>query len=147
LLVLTPLAQSQGIAAETPLRPVTRTYALTDARVVQAPGRVIEGATVVVRDGLIEAVGRDVAVPFDAEIIEADSLTIYAGFIDALGHAAVPEPPDTDDERPSDPGDPPRERAGVQPDRDVRALLRPDHGDAAALRNAGFAAAHVVPRG
>ncbi len=66
LVVLAPHVHAQGITDETPLRPVTRTFALANARVVQAPGRVIEGATVVVRDGLIEAVGRDVAVPFDA---------------------------------------------------------------------------------
>ena len=145
-LLLAPLGHAQGITAETPLRPVTRTVALTNARVVQAPGRVLESATVVVRDGLIEAVGRDVAVPYDAEVIEADTLTVYAGFVDALGHAGVPEP-DDDEAEVTDPGDPPRERAGIQPDRDVRTLLRTDHPSVEALRAAGFTAAHVVPRG
>lgn len=142
------LVGAQGITAETPLRPVTRTFALTNARVIQAPGRVLEGATVVVRDGLIAAVGRDVEVPYDAEVIAGDSLTVYAGFVDALGHAGVPEPPADEDEAPvPDPGDPPRARAGIQPDRDVRALLRPGDGSVEALRDEGFAAAHVVPRG
>jgi imidazolonepropionase-like amidohydrolase len=148
LVLLAPLARAQGITSDTPLRPVTRTFALTNARVVQAPGRVLEGATVVVRDGLIAAVGRAVAVPYDAEVIEADSLTVYAGFVDALGHAGVPEPPEEEDPPPvPDPGAPPRDRAGLQPDRDVRALLRPDHSSVEAFRNAGFTAAHVVPYG
>ena len=42
-------------------------------------------ATVVVREGTIEAVGTDAKVPPDALVIEGKGLTVYAGFIDALG--------------------------------------------------------------
>ncbi|HKL87554.1 MAG TPA: hypothetical protein VJ884_01020, partial [Salinibacter sp.] len=45
---------------------VTTTYALENAQVVQAPGQVLESATVVVEDGIIEAVGPNVNVPYDA---------------------------------------------------------------------------------
>lgn len=129
------------------VRPVTQTFAITDARVVVEPGRVLDRATVVVRDGLIEAVGTDADVPFDAEIIEGDSLTVYAGFIDGLGHAAIPEATDDDDESVRDPGNPPRDRAGIQPDREASTLLKPDAGSVEALRKLGFTVAHTVPRG
>ncbi|MEO1076699.1 MAG: amidohydrolase, partial [Bacteroidota bacterium] len=85
LLVLSisvPAVAQRAVTEDTPLRPVTRTFALSNARVVQAPGQVLDNATVVIRDGLIEAVGINVTIPFDAEVIEADSLTVYAGFID-----------------------------------------------------------------
>ncbi len=142
-------AQAQDRAPLDPgVRPVTRTFAITNARVVPEPGRVIDGATVVVRDGLIEAVGERVAVPFDAEVIAGDSLTVYAGFIDGLGHAGIAEPEeDEDEERPRDPGNPPREAAGITPDRDARTLLDPDDGSVEALRKVGFTVAHTVPRG
>jgi imidazolonepropionase-like amidohydrolase len=148
LLVCAFPARAQNASPQDPgVRPVTRTFAITDARVVTAPGTVIERGTVVVRDGLIEAVGPDVDVPFDAEIIEGDSLTVYAGFIDALSHAAMSEPPDDDDDdEVRDPGNPPRDRAGIQPDRDARTLLKPDAGSVETLRNAGFTVAHSVPR-
>ena len=146
--LLSPLLYAQGITADTPLRPVTRVFAITNARVVQAPGRVLDGATVIVRDGRIEAVGRTALPPYDAEIIEGDSLTVYAGFIDALSHAGVPEPPEEEGRQDvPDPGDPPRERAGIQPERDVRPLIEPTHASVEALRNLGFTAAHVVPYG
>ena len=104
------------------LPTVTRTYALENARIVQAPGRVIERGTVVLRNGLITAVGTDVAVPFDAERIAADSMVVYAGFIDGLSHAGIPKP---------------KEDAMLDPgDRSVRDL-----------RKAGFGAAHTVPHG
>jgi len=128
---------------------VTDTYALENARVVQAPGEVLESATVVVRDGLIDAVGRDVEVPYDARRIEADSLVVYAGFIDGLSHAGVetPESDDGNDDDDVDPGDPPFDRAGIQPDRSVRSFLTPDESDLESLRKAGFTAGHVAPEG
>lgn len=146
LLVFATPSQAQGIGNDTPLRPVTRTYAITNARVVQAPGRVLDRATVLVRDGIIQAVGPEVRVPYDADVIDGDSLTVYAGFIDALGHAGVAEP-DEDRGDIDDPGDPPRTRAGITPERDVRPHIDPSHGTVEALRNLGFTAAHTVPHG
>lgn len=127
---------------------VTRTYVLQNARVVQAPGRVLERATVVIRDGLLVAIGPDAAIPFDAEHIAADSLTVYAGFIDGLSHAGIPKPKEEQNqERPDNPGDPPDDQAGIQPGRDVRAMLDPKEKSLADMRKAGFTAAHVVPYG
>ena len=140
-----PPAVAQGVSGDTPLRPATRVFSLTNARVVVEPGRVLDRATVLVRDGRIEAVGTRIEVPFDAEIIEADSFTVYAGFIDALSVAGIAEP-ESPDRYEGDPGDAPRERAGITPDRDVRALFNPSDARVKALRDAGFTLAHVVPR-
>ena len=129
---------------------MTGTYALTGARVVQAPGAVTDPATVVVRDGLIEAVGPDAAVPYDARTIEADSLVVYAGFIDGLSHAGI-EMPESDggeeDDSNVDPGDPPMDRAGIQPDRSAQSFLTVDAKSLGALREVGFTTGHVVPKG
>ncbi len=137
-------AHAQGVRADTPLRPVTNAVAITNARVVVSPGNVLERATVVVRDGRIEAVGEDATVPFDAEIVEGDSLTVYAGFVDAFGTAGVAEMERI--EYDGDPGDPPREVAGIVPDRDVRDLFDATDARIKQLREAGFTAAHVAPR-
>ena len=142
-LALSPAAHAQN----DDLPVVTRTVALTNARVVQAPGDVLEGATIVLRDGLIEAVGANVDVPYDAHRIAGDSLTVYAGFIDGLSHVGV-ETPDLDTSEDVDnPDDPPMDRAGIQPGRSVRAMLVPDDGSVGDLREVGFTTAHVVPEG
>jgi hypothetical protein len=153
-LALLLLAATAGVAhaQEYEVPTVTDTYALTDARVVQAPGQVLESATVVVRDGLIEAVGPDVEVPYDARRIAGDSLVVYAGFIDGLSHAGVEMPDDEEEGRGNgdediDPGAPPPDRAGIQPDRTVRPFLSPDASGLDGLRKAGFTAGHVVPEG
>jgi hypothetical protein len=69
-------------------------HALTGARVVTAPGQVLDGATVVIRDGIIQAVGPNVSPPAGARVWDLAGHTIYPGFIDAhadLGLDAVPE--------------------------------------------------------
>jgi len=130
---------------------VTTTYALENAQVVQAPGQVLESATVVVEDGIIEAVGPNVNVPYDARRIAADSLVVYAGFIDGFSHAGI-EMPESDAENGNgddvkDPGDPPADAAGIQPDRSARPFLSPDASNLNKLRQAGFTAGHVAPEG
>jgi imidazolonepropionase-like amidohydrolase len=129
------------------LPAVTDTYALTDARVVQAPGQVTDPATVVVRDGVIDAVGPDVEVPFDAREIEGDSLVVYAGFIDGLSHVGIQMPESDGGNDGVDPGDPPMDRAGIQPDRSARSFLAPDDDALETLREVGFTTGHVVPEG
>ncbi len=130
----------------------TRTYAITNARIVVAPGQEIPRGTVVLRNGLIEAVGPDVSVPTDAWVLEGDSLVVYAGFIDGLSHVGVPAPRRKENQEPArrrveNPGSPPPELAGLTPDRDVRTLLKADDPAIAKLRRIGFTMAHVVPRG
>src|SRR5262245_52207703 len=71
-------------SAEPPadLRP--RVFAIRDARIVTEPGKVLDKATVVIRDGLIEAVGAEVKTPADALVMDGKGLTVYAGFLDAM---------------------------------------------------------------
>jgi imidazolonepropionase-like amidohydrolase len=145
LLLVAPALQAQPVEG---LAPVTRTFALTNARIVQAPGRVIERGTVVVRNGLIQAVGPNVPIPFDARPIAADSLVVYAGFIDGLSNAGIPKPKQEENlPRVPQPGNPPNDRAGIQPERQAHTLLKPDDNSVEALRKAGFTLTHTVPYG
>jgi imidazolonepropionase-like amidohydrolase len=57
-------------------------HALVGGKVMVKPGETLDGATIVIRDGYIEAVGKDVAVPADARVWDSKGLTIYAGFIE-----------------------------------------------------------------
>jgi len=65
--------------------------AIHNARVVPVSGAVIDKGTVVLRNGLIEAVGANVTIPADAWVIEGDGLTVYPGLIDALSTFGIPE--------------------------------------------------------
>ena len=66
-------------------------FAIRDARIVTVSGPVLERGTVLIRDGLIQAVGVDVAVPPEAWVIEGKGLTVYPGLIDALSTLGIAE--------------------------------------------------------
>lgn len=67
-----------------------RWHAITGARLVLSPDKIIERGTLVMKDGVIVAAGADVAVPAGARIWKADGRTVYAGFIDLNSSVGVP---------------------------------------------------------
>lgn len=137
-----------ALLAQDEIAPVTRTYAITNVNIVQAPGRKIDMGTVVLKDGLIVSVGKNVSIPSDAIVIKADSMYVYAGFIDGLSRVGVVKPKEEErGPRPKDPGNPKPEEAGITPQNDVRPYLGPNEKSIEELRNLGFTAAHVVPYG
>src|SRR5215213_5186719 len=72
-------------------RSAIHTYAITNARIVTVSGPVIERGTVVIRNGLIAAVGANVSAPPDARVIDGTGLTVYPGLIDSYTNLALPE--------------------------------------------------------
>ena len=65
------------------LRPLPPgVHALVGGKVVLQPGEVLDSGIIVIRDGLIQAVGTNTAVPDDARIWDMKGQTIYAGFIE-----------------------------------------------------------------
>lgn len=132
------------------LAPVSRTFAITNVNIIQAPGRKIDMGTVVLKDGLIISVGKNVPIPADAIILKADSMYVYAGFIDGLSRVGVTKPkeePQGQQPPPKDRGKPKPEEAGITPQVDVRSSLNPWDKSVEELRSVGFTTAHVVPYG
>lgn len=68
-------------------------HALVGGRVIAKPGETLEGATLVIRDGYIQAVGTNVAAPPDARVWNMNGLTIYAGFIEPYWPLSATNPP------------------------------------------------------
>lgn len=75
------------VGAEAP-----RVYAIRGARIVTASGAAIASGTVILRNGLIDAVGAEVPVPDGARVIDGAGLTVYPGLID-MANTAVAEIP------------------------------------------------------
>lgn len=80
------------VAAPTahPLAAQEGTWALTNARILTVTGSPIERGTVVIRDGLIAAVGASVAVPAGARVLDLSGKTVSPGFIDLLSGIGAP---------------------------------------------------------
>ncbi len=87
LIIFAFLANSTGAQ-----RSALDTYAITNARIVTVSGPVIERGTVVIRNGLIAAVGANVTAPADARTIDGTGLTVYPGLIDSNTSLAIPQP-------------------------------------------------------
>ena len=92
LSILGALILSLGLRADTP-----NVYAIRGARIVTAAGTPIDSGTIVIRRGLIDAVGPSITPPPDADVIDGKGLTVYPGLID-LGNTraadqAAPQPP------------------------------------------------------
>ncbi|MCP4711145.1 MAG: amidohydrolase family protein [Planctomycetes bacterium] len=61
-----------------------RAVAIKGAKIETIANGVIVGGTIVIRDGKIEAVGREVEVPDDARVVDGKGMTIMPGVIDPL---------------------------------------------------------------
>lgn len=115
-------------------------HALVGARVITAPGQVLTNATIVVRNGLITAVGAGIAPPAGARVWDMKGLTVYPGFIDASADLGGDAPPTGGDVGPTHWN--PQVRAWFS----TTANLKDDSTRRAGLRSLGFGAALAVPR-
>jgi imidazolonepropionase-like amidohydrolase len=73
-------AQSQPVA-----------YAITHAKIFTVSGAPIEDGTLVIRDGKIAAVGANVEVPAEAQVIDGKGLQVYPGLFDAVTQMGLSE--------------------------------------------------------
>jgi hypothetical protein len=87
--------------------------ALRGARIFTVSGPVLEKGTVLIRNGLIEAVGENIDIPKDAWVVDAQGVTVYPGPIDALSTVGLPEMPATPSAPPRS-ETPPSPRAAAQ---------------------------------
>lgn len=69
---------------------LARTVAFTDVNVFDGE-QLLESTTVLVEDGIITAVGTDVPLPAEAEVIDGTGQTLLPGLIDAHQHVFTPE--------------------------------------------------------
>jgi imidazolonepropionase-like amidohydrolase len=65
--------------------------AIVGGRVVPIAGEPVDGGTVLVENGRIAAVGRDVTVPDGVQVIDAAGSWVLPGFVEAHGHVGVHE--------------------------------------------------------
>jgi imidazolonepropionase-like amidohydrolase len=84
-----------AIGASSAQGPAIPTYAIRAAKIVPVSGAEIASGNIVLRNGLIEAVGANAAIPNDAIVIDGAGLTVYPGLID-MGNSTAVEAPAAD---------------------------------------------------
>lgn len=125
-----------------------------NVKLVPAPGQLIEKTHVVIKDGRISAVGLDAPIPPDAEIIAAEGLTLYPGFIDAGATVflqdAKPHPVEgraVEISKYALAGMRQDDRNGLTPEFLSSENVVPRHEEQERYRQSGFVAVHVLPSG
>jgi hypothetical protein len=116
-----------------------------DCRIVTLAGPPIDKGTVVIRNGLIEAVGSNVTVPADAEVIEGSELTVYPGLIDPLGKALIKFPEQKFDQTKMLTGQYTDEDRGINPGFKAFDHFELTKSTLEKYHTAGFTAAQVMP--
>lgn len=66
-------------------------YAIKGGKVFTLAGPAIENGTVLIRDGKIAAVGAGIAIPQDAQVIDATGLEVYPGMFDPVTQIGLNE--------------------------------------------------------
>jgi imidazolonepropionase-like amidohydrolase len=66
-------------------------YAIKGGKVFTLAGPAIENGTVLIRDGKIAAVGAGIAIPADAQVIDASGLEVYPGMFDPVTQIGLNE--------------------------------------------------------
>lgn len=135
----------EGIRENTP-----QVHALTNVKIVQGLGRIIEKGVVVLRDGVIVAVGAQVPIPADARVWDYSGKTIYPGFIEPYSHLGLPK--EKRPERPPTDAPPVQAEAGldhwnakVHANHNALDACNPSKEELEKLRALGFTTALIVP--
>jgi N-acetylglucosamine-6-phosphate deacetylase len=131
-------AQETSTAPANGLRDRTPTaHALTGAKIVIAPGQVIERGTIVVRDGMIVDVGEKVECPADCRVWDFSGKTIYPGLIES--YSALPGSDSSAARGPA------YWNPNVVPQLAAEELFKPDEALNAKLRGQGITLRIIVP--
>ncbi len=125
-------------------------YAIVGCRIVSVSGSSVEDGVIVIRNGLIEAVGvrAKVPIPEDVEIVDGKGLIAYPGFIDAYSSVFVKIPAEPQ----PDPGElygnvsPVNKVSGRTPEFMAFDHLEPGEAARDACHAAGILTALVVPQ-
>ena len=124
-----------------PGAPQKQPIALKNAKVYTISQGTLEGATVIFDKGKIIAIGKNVDIPSNAEIIDCTGKSIYPGFISAestLGLVEIEAVRSTRDNAESGP---------FNPNAKASTAYNPDSEVIPTIRHNGVLIAHIVPEG
>lgn len=120
-------------------------WALTNARIETVSRGVIERGTILIRDGLITAVGAGVAVPSDARVMDLNGRTVTPGLIDLTSTMGLPAQTTGTGGGGGGGFGGGLGRAAMSPDLMVSGTVVIPPAEARAAREAGFTAVLVAP--
>jgi len=89
--ILLALALTAGFGAAAPVLAQHEVIAIRGGMLYTVTKGIIDGGNIIIRNGKIEAVGKNVAIPKGAVVIEAARAAVFPGFIDAFTNLGADE--------------------------------------------------------
>ena len=120
-------------------------WAVKNCKIYTLTGAPIENGIIVIRKGLIEAVGPNVKIPPDAEIIDASNLIAYPGLIDGLGKSFLKLPKKKIDTSRLASGKFTDEDRGITPGRRAFELVEFSKATLNKFHRYGFTTVQIIP--
>ena len=152
---LSLLAYNSGVAQVTyPVNGVTDpkhiVYAFINARIHPDPATVIDSAVMLVKDGRVDAVGRNISIPKEAIVFDLKGKNIYPSFIDIFSDYGLPEvkksKPDENPQLLSNTKGAYDWNQSVKPETDASRMFSTDTKKAEEFRKLGFGTVMSVYR-
>ena len=145
ILMASSLVVSVSVAQHTPppddiRSPEVRRDAIVGVTLVPRPGEVVENATILLRDGMIEAVGTELDVPAGYRVRDLTDHFVYAGLIDP---SIVRSPGAALEQARNGAGS--HWNSRIVPQVDMRDAMTIDSEGRKSLRAQGFTMAQVLP--
>ncbi|MGE0552626.1 MAG: amidohydrolase family protein [Gemmatimonadales bacterium] len=143
----TILASAVVLATASPAWAQEGIWALVNVRIHPVSGPVIERGTIVIRNGLIAAVGAEVTAPADARVLDLSGREVAPGIIDlasAIGGSTAPAPGGRG-QAGAAAQSPETIPAGLDPSLMATAGLKLSEADLRGAREAGITAILVAP--
>ncbi|MCP2605291.1 amidohydrolase family protein, partial [Candidatus Aminicenantes bacterium AH-873-B07] len=120
-------------------------WAIKNCKIFTLNGPPIEKGIIVIKKGLIEAVGPNIKIPPDAEIIDGSNLIAYPGLIDGLGKSFLKLPKKKIDVSRIASGEFTDEDRGITPGRKAFELVEFSKTALEKFHKYGFTAAQIIP--
>ena len=129
------------------MKQVTDVYLLKNCFVIPKPGMLLAGQDILIKNGKIADIGKQLKKPFDALEIMLDSMYVYAGFIDAYSHTGIATPEEKERPKVSNVVYPQYHEAGITPQIHAKNSYKNNDKSVGEMRSVGFTMSNVVPRG
>ncbi len=139
---------------------LSHTYYINKVNIIQKPGQMIEMGSIIIKNGVIIEIGKDLVPPPDAIIVKADSMYLYPGFIDAFNTTGIKKVEEDrnaarqgqrggggNNPQVPNPGNPPNNLAGITPEKTLSEVFDKDAKSTKSWREIGFTASFSSPEG
>lgn len=127
---------------------VSSTYLISDVHIQKSPTDSFGLGDILIEDGYIKEVSRNIEPPVEAYVIEADSAYAYPAFIAGLAHTGISKKENKGDKPDVKfQGHPPNEVVGITPELLAHEQVSATDESIKKMKSNGFGLVHVVPRG